>query len=221
MCGRYALYGPVSRLRERFGAEPGDWIDRYNIAPTQIVPVIRAAKAGGRETIEARWGLLPGWMKEPGKTAQPINAKAETAAEKPMFRSAFRRFRILVPASGFYEWMQGPNCKQPFFIRIRGGEEPMGLGGLLERWEGPEGVVWSFCILTTEPNELLAPIHNRMPVIIAPEDYDAWVDPELMEPGIVGELIGPYPPELMEAYPVGKAVGNPRSQGPELVEPFQ
>jgi putative SOS response-associated peptidase YedK len=97
----------------------------------------------------------------------------------------------------------------------------MGLGGLLERWEGPEGVVWSYCILTTEPNDLLVPIHNRMPVIIAPEDYDAWLDPGLTEPGIVGELIGPYPPELMEAYPVGKAVGNPRSQGPELVEPVQ
>jgi putative SOS response-associated peptidase YedK len=221
MCGRYALYGPVSRHRQHFGVEPDNWIDRYNIAPTQLSPVIRASKEGtAREVIEAQWGLLPSWAKDPAAINHPINARAETVATKPMFRTAFKRFRVLVPASGFYEWKQLAGGKQPYFIRLRG-EEPMGFGGLLERWEGPEGVVWTYCIIVTEPNELVAGIHNRMPVIIRPEDYDAWLDPGLIEPGIVSELMAPYPSDLMEAYPVGRAVGNPRSQGPELVAPMQ
>jgi putative SOS response-associated peptidase YedK len=219
MCGRYALYGPVSRLRERFGVEPDHWIDRYNIAPTQMAPVIRACKDGGREVAEAKWGLLPGWVKDPSKVAHPINARAETVVTKPMFRTAFRRFRVLVPASGFYEWMDVVGGKAPYYIRIRGGEEPMGFGGLLERWDGSDGVVWSYCIIVTEPNELVAAIHNRMPVIIDPEDYDAWLDPGLTDPRIVSELMAPYPAARTEAYPVGKAVGNPRSQGPGLIEP--
>ena len=220
MCGRYALYGPISRHREHFGVEPKDWQDRYNVAPTQLAPVIRSSKEGlGREVLEAQWGLLPGWVKDPDKVAHPINARAETVATKPMFRTAFKRFRVLVPASGFYEWKQIAGDKQPYFIRLRG-EEPIGFAGLLERREGPDGVLWTYCIIVTEPNDLVAEIHNRMPVIVRPEDYDAWLDPGLTDAGIVSELMGPYPADLMEAFRVGRAVGNPRSQGPDLIEPI-
>lgn len=219
MCGRYALFGPVSRHTGHFGLQGElDLEDRYNIAPTQAVPVIRASDDGLREVVLARWGLLPAWVKDPGSIAHPINAKAETAGQKPMFRHAFRKSRVLVPASGFYEWKGRAGSKQPYFIRLKDGE-PMGLGGLLERWTGPDGVQLSCCILTVDANELLASIHERMPVIIRPEDYDAWLDPGLTDIDIVGELIDPYPAEAMEAYPVGRAVGNPESQGPVLVEP--
>lgn len=217
MCGRYALFGPVSVHRRHFRLrDDPDWPDRYNIAPTQHSPVIRAHTDGGREVIAAQWGLLPGWVKDPHKVPHPINARAETVATKPMFRSAFKRSRVLVPASGFYEWKRVAGGKQPYFIRLRSGE-PMGFGALLERWRGADADLWTYCIIVTEPNGLVAPIHDRMPAIIRPDDYDAWLDPGLADPGVVTGLIGPYPAESMEIYPVGRAVGNPRAQGPELV----
>ncbi|CAH1748296.1 Abasic site processing protein [Thauera humireducens] len=218
MCGRYALYGPHSRLREQFGVEPADLEERYNIAPSQDALIVRCGAEGERELITARWGLLPSWVKEPGKLAQPINAKLETAGEKPMFRHAFKRSRVLVPASGFYEWVPVAGYKQPYFIRPVGGEALFGFGGLLEHWEGPEGPVLTFAILTTAANELVRPIHDRMPVIIQPDDYAAWLDPGVTDAHLVCELAGEYPPAGMEAYPVGRAVGNPRAQGPRLVE---
>ncbi|MDO9597025.1 MAG: SOS response-associated peptidase [Azoarcus sp.] len=223
MCGRYALYGPHSRLQREFDFEFEEIdkvkIDLYNIAPSQWAPVIRATPAGRRSLIRARWGLLPSWVKEPGKLTQPINAKVETAAEKPMFRHAFRHSRVLVPISGFYEWQPVAGGKQPFFIRPVNHESHFALGGLLERWDGPDGVVLTFAVLTTEANELIRPIHDRMPVIIRPENYDAWLDPELVDAAAVRSLASPYPADLMEKYPVGRAVGNPRAQGPELIEP--
>ena len=223
MCGRYALYGPQSRLREQFdfGFEeideaPRD-LDRYNIAPTQTVLLLRTREDGVRELIHARWGLLPSWVKEPGRLAQPINAKIETAAEKPMFRHAFKKSRVLVPASGFYEWKSEGDHKQPFFIHPV--DMPFfGFGGLLEHWDGPDGPVRSFAILTTAANTRMAPIHDRMPVILAPEDYAVWLDPGLTDAARVHALAGPYAADRMEADPVGRAVGNPRSQGAGLIE---
>ncbi|AMO36392.1 SOS response-associated peptidase [Thauera humireducens] len=221
MCGRYALYGPQSRLRGQFGVEPADLEERFNIAPSQDAPIVRCGADGARELIAARWGLLPSWVKEPGKLAQPINAKVETAGEKPMFRHAFKRSRALVPASGFYEWVPVAGYKQPYFIRPSGGEALFGFGGLLEHWEGPEGFVLTFAILTTAANDLMRPIHDRMPVIIRPKDYAAWLDPEITDANLVRELANEYPSADMEVYPVGRAVGNPRAQGPELVRPVQ
>ena len=218
MCGRYALYGPQSRLREQFGVEPADLDERYNIAPSQDAPIVRCGADGERELISARWGLLPSWVKEPGKLAQPINAKLETAGEKPMFRHAFKRSRALVPASGFYEWVPVAGYKQPYFIRPVGGEALFGFGGLLEHWEGPEGPVLTFAILTTAANDLMRPIHDRMPVIVRPADYAAWLDPGVTDAQVVRELAGDYPSAGMEAYLVGRAVGNPRAQGARLVE---
>ncbi|TXH81330.1 SOS response-associated peptidase [Thauera aminoaromatica] len=219
MCGRYALYGPQSRLREQFGVEPADLEERYNISPSQDAPIVRCGADGERELIPARWGLLPSWVKEPGKHAQPINAKVETAGQKPMFRHAFKRSRVLVPASGFYEWVTVAGYKQPYFIRPVGGEALFGFGGLLEHWEGPTGSVLTFAVLTTAANELMRPIHDRMPLIIRPEDYAAWLDPGVTEAKIVLERVGDYPSAEIEAYPVGRAVGNPRAQGSGLVRP--
>jgi len=218
MCGRYALYGPQSRLREQFGVEPADLEERYNIAPSQDAPIVRCGADGERELIPARWGLLPSWVKEPGKLAQPINAKVETAGQKPMCRHAFKRSRVLVPASGFYEWVPVAGYKQPYFIRPVGGEALFGFGGLLEHWEGPTGSVLTFAVLTTAANELMRPIHDRMPLIIRPEDYAAWLDPGVTDAKIVLERVGDYPSTEMETYPVGRAVGNPRTRGASLVE---
>lgn len=218
MCGRYALYGPQSRLREQFGVEPADFEERYNIAPSQDAPIVHCSADGAHELISARWGLLPSWVKEPGKLAQPINAKVETAGEKPMFRHSFKGSRVLVPASGFYEWVPVAGYKQPYFIRPVGGDALFGFGGLLEHWNGPEGLVLTFAILTTAANELMRPIHDRMPVIIEPEDYEAWLNPEVTDVHRVQALADKHPAGRMEAYPVGRAVGNPRAQGLGLVE---
>lgn len=221
MCGRYALYGPHSRLREQFSVEPDDLVDRYNIAPSQAALVVRCGADARRELVTARWGLLPSWVKEPGKLAQPINAKVETADEKPMFRHAFKRSRVLVPASGFYEWVPVTGYKQPYFIRPAGGEALFGFGGLLEHWDGPEGGVQTFAILTTAANEVMRSIHDRMPVMVQPEDYATWLDPGVTDAHLVRELVGEYPAARLDAYPVGRAVGNPRAEGPGLVEPLE
>lgn len=219
MCGRYALYGPHSRLREQFGVDLVELRERFNIAPTQEAPVVRARAGGEPELIDARWGLLPSWVKEPGKLAQPINAKIETAGEKPMFRHAFKRSRVLVPASGFYEWVPVAGYKRPYFIRPAGGESLFGFGGLLEHWDSPEGKVLTFAILTTAANDLMRPILERMPVIIQPEDYAQWLDPGLIDSKLLRAFAGEYPGDGMEAYPVSRAVGNPRAQGVALVAP--
>lgn len=235
MCGRYALYGPITRASKQFDVDlrydefefiPSDapslfgWADRYNVAPTQFAPVIRVL-GSHREILAARWGLLPRWIKEPGKLSHPINAKIETAAEKPMFRDAFRRSRVLVPACGFYEWQPVTGGKQPYFIRPAGGEALFGFGGLLEHWDGPEGGVQTFAILTTAANEVMRSIHDRMPVIVQPEDYATWLDPSVTDALLVRALVGEYPAARMDAYPVGRAVGNPRAEGPGLVEPLE
>ncbi|WP_018990990.1 SOS response-associated peptidase [Aromatoleum toluclasticum] len=225
MCGRYALYGPTSRIAMQFDVEvddfdqmPHDLWNPFNIAPTQTPPVVRARPDGTRELVLARWGLLPSWVKEPAAVVHPINAKLETAAAKPMFRHAFKHSRVLVPASGFYEWQAVAGHKQPYFVRPAA-LQCFGFAGLLERWRGPEGDLLTFAILTTAANESVRPIHDRMPVIIQPADYAAWLDPQLVDADLVCELAGEFPPALMEAYPVGRAVGNPRAEGPELIEP--
>lgn len=227
MCGRYALYGPHSRFAEQFGLPPdfgekprdlpNPFVDRYNIAPSQLAPVV-AAGSEGVEVVFAKWGLVPGWAA--GKDyAAPINAKIETAAEKPMFRHAWKRGRVIVPASGFYEWQPTAGGKQPHFIKPLG-VEYFGFAGLLEHADGPDGPEASFAILTTAANDLMQPIHGRMPVILSPQAYSAWLDPGVTGSELLREIAGQYPSELMTAYKVGRAVGNPKSQGPVLVQPI-
>jgi putative SOS response-associated peptidase YedK len=217
MCGRYAMYGPTSRYREHFGAEDEfEFRPRYNIAPSLSLPVVAATADGHRAFIGARWGLMPSWVTDPGQFARPINAKAETAAAKPMFRHAFSKSRILVPADAFYEWQAGAAGKQPYLIRMKDAS-PFGMAGLLEHWQGPEGDVRTFAILTTSPNALMAGIHTRMPAIIAPEQYETWLNPQLTDVGQLLALLGPYPEQLMAAYPVTRRVNSPANDDADLI----
>lgn len=221
MCGRYALHTSAAKLLEHFQALiEFELVPRFNAAPSQMLPVVRQDPGGERWLIPARWGLIPSWVQDPAELAQPINAKSETVAIKPMFRHAFRKSRVLVPADAFYEWKALASGKQPFLIRLRD-QSPMGFAGLLEHWNGPEGELQTFTILTTEPNSLMAQIHNRMPAIISPAHYQTWLDPAVADVSALQALLRPYPERLMEVYPVSKAVNAPSHDGPELLEPVE
>lgn len=220
MCGRYALYGPSSRYREYFvTTNEIDFAPRFNVAPSQLLPVVRQDHEGKRTFLSARWGLIPSWVKDPAEIQHPINAKSETAALKPMFRHAYRTSRVLVPADAFYEWKPEAAKKKPYLIHMRDGV-PFGMAGLLEHWLGPSGEVRTFTILTTDANPLMAEIHSRMPVIIRPDDYRRWLDPSLSDVSEIQAMVGPYPERFMEAYPVSPKVGNPANDSPDLIEPI-
>ena len=220
MCGRFALYGSPAKLKEHFATTNElELKPRFNIAPSQTVPVVQIDETGNRVFTFARWGLIPSWVKDPEELQHPINAKAETAAIKPMFRHAYRKSRVLVPADAFYEWVS-KDGKQPYLIRLRDGE-PMGMGGLLEHWQGPEWDVTTFTILTTNANSLMAKIHDRMPVIIKPEDYTTWLDTNFTDVIKIQAMVLPYPERLMEAYAVSRKVNSPKNDSPDLIEEVQ
>jgi putative SOS response-associated peptidase YedK len=223
VCGRFTLFDTASSLAEAFGvADVPSLAPRYNIAPSQAVAAVRTPPSGGaREIVLLRWGLIPSWAKDPSLGDRMINARAETAGGKPAFRSAIRRRRCLVPASGFYEWKRTNGRKQPYYIRRPDGK-PFAFAGLWESWEGPgQAAVESCTILTTSANELLLPIHDRMPVIVSPEDYDLWLSPDIQDPGELSRLFRPAPPEGMTVFPVGTAVNNPKTDSPELIKPLR
>jgi len=221
MCGRYSITTPVEAMRGLFGfAGPGlNLQPRYNAAPTQVLPVVRRVADGDdRELVLLRWGLVPSWAKDIKIAARLINARAETVAEKPSYRTAFRRRRCLVPADGFYEWKKaGGGNKQPFRIRLPDGG-PFAFAGLWERWQ-PEGgeAVESFTIVTTEAALGIRDIHARMPVILPPADYRPWLDPAATPDGL-GALLRPYEAAL-EADPVSTAVNSVRNDTPDCLEP--
>lgn len=188
----------------------------FNIAPTNHVPAVRAADAG-RLAVSLRWGFVPSWSKD-GKLA-PVNAMSETAADKPMFRSAFRKRRCLIPASGFYEWKAtGAKKKKPFAVRLVD-DKPFAFAGLFETWAEPDGDVESCCILTTAPNDLVGAIHNRMPVILDPRHYDQWLDPKEQDAAAISLLLRPFPAEKMRAYPVSTWVSDVRHKDARCLEP--
>jgi putative SOS response-associated peptidase YedK len=188
---------------------------RYNIAPTQDVLAIRLNEAGQREAVDLKWGLIPRWAKEDNFSFSTINARAETVASKPAFRDAFKHRRCLIAADGWYEWQEiGPKQKQPYRFTFNP-EAPLAFAGLWERWERPEKVIESCTIIVTEGNELTKRIHDRMPVILDPENFDAWLD------GSAGvELLKPYPAARLTYYPVSTAVGNVKNTGADLIEPI-
>jgi putative SOS response-associated peptidase YedK len=220
MCGRYAIYGPQSRHREHFSTQEAfELTPRFNVVPSDVLPVVRANTDGTRDFVFARWGLIPSCLTDPAELNKPINAKAETAAIEPLFRHAFRKRRILVPADCFYEWKVVAGGKAPYLIRMRDAS-PFGMAGLLEHWQGPEGHIGSFAILTTGSNPLMTEIHNRMPVIIRPEHYVAWLDPGLTDVETLQGMVTPYPERFMEAYRVSRKVNNPANDGPDLIEPL-
>jgi len=218
MCGRYALVvvGDGS-LQRRFSLE--ELLDtpasRYNVAPTQTLPVIVRQSPNHMEMM--RWGLIPSWAKDANIGSRMINARAETVAEKPAYRGPLRSQRCLVPASGFYEWKRDGTSKQPYFIHVK--DEPLvAFAGLYDRWRDPNGqTVHSYTIITTTANAVAAPVHDRMPVILQREDEETWLDPDVTEPGHLLSLLRPYPSHEMEAYPVSSAVNSPRNDTPNLL----
>lgn len=221
MCGRFALFASGEQISQQFNVTvPQEHVGRYNIAPTQPVAAVRLHPISGeRELTFFRWGLVPSWAKDLSWGSKLINARSETAVNKPSFRAAFKRRRCLIPASGFYEWQRLPNRKQPVYIHAAD-DSPFGLAGLWETWHAPDGSMIDSCtILTTSPNELMAPIHNRMPVIIEPEDYGMWLDPG-PRPTDSLHLFRSYPAEKMQAYPVSTLVNNPRNDVADCVLRF-
>jgi putative SOS response-associated peptidase YedK len=220
MCGRYTLQTPSPALADLFQLPLfPDQPPRYNIAPTQPVAIVRRASSGdGREAALLRWGLIPGWANDPTIGNRLINARAETVAEKPSFRSAFAQRRCLVPADGFYEWQTQKGKKQPFYFRLRSGG-PFAFAGLWERWAGEEEIIESCSLLTTEANELVRPVHERMPVVLAVVEHERWLDPQPQPPGSLQALLRPYPAAEMVADPVGFRVNNPRNDDPTCVTP--
>jgi putative SOS response-associated peptidase YedK len=222
MCGRYLQLSSGEAMARWFGFEGGPaWPERYNIAPSQNVPVVRLAEDGGkRECVLMRWGLVPSWAREASFNASTINARAETLAVKPAFREAFRRRRCLVPADGFYEWKAtGQKHKQPYVIQPVDGK-PLAFAGLWDRWRGPQGdTLESMTIVTTEANELLRPLHERMPVILSPEHYAVWLDPHFQKTDVLKRLLGPCPDGWLSLTAVTPYVSNARHEGPRCLEP--
>jgi putative SOS response-associated peptidase YedK len=222
MCGRFTLITPAEQIAEQFELpEVPSLSPRYNIAPTQPVAAVRQTPGNGnRELAMLHWGLVPFWAKDPGIGARMINARSETAAEKPAFRAAFRRRRCLVLADGFYEWQRLQRGKQPFFIRRRD-KGPFAIAGLWEHWKGSDGAVIESCtLLTTEPNDLIRSLHNRMPVILPPEHYELWLDTSVRDAELLQPLLRPYPSEGMSAYPISTWVNKPANEGPRCIEPL-
>ncbi|MEP7330341.1 MAG: SOS response-associated peptidase [Betaproteobacteria bacterium] len=217
MCGRYELHTHPAAIALAFGIGSLPSLGaRYNIAPMQDVPVVRRSQAGPRELVNMRWGLVPRWAKDPSIGSKMINARSETIAEKPSFRTAFRRHRCLLPADGFYEWkLNASGGKQPIHIGMKDGGM-FAFAGLAERWLSPEGEVLDTCtIVTTQANALLSPLHDRMPVIVAANDYERWLDVTTTE---VSDLFAPYPATAMMWYPVSTRVNSVRNDDAALVE---
>lgn len=220
MCCRFFLFADEKELKARFGATGGAIVKpSYNIAPSQPALVVRETSEAGRELAWMQWGLVPFWANDPAIGNKLINARSETATEKPAFRGALKYRRCLLPANGYYEWASTEDKKQPFRIGLRSGE-PLAIACLWETWERGEGYLETFAILTTGPNEVVAPLHSRMPVIIDPLDFGRWLDPALRKPLDLKDLCKPYAAELMEALPVSTRVNNPRNDGPSLIEPI-
>lgn len=221
MCGRYTLHGPHSRFRDHFDVEAWpDFADRYNIAPSAWAPVVRRSPEGSRVADLLRWGLVPHWAKLETLGARLTNARSESIADKPSFRTAYRRRRCLVPASGFYEWqtVAGQTWKQPYYITLKGGG-PMAMGGLWESWTNSDGeILRTFCVITTGANAAMAPIHDRMPVLLRPADWAAWLDART-DVAQLAPLLAPPPSDAIRAWPVSRKVSRASEEGPELIQP--
>jgi putative SOS response-associated peptidase YedK len=222
MCGRYALWDGKRELDWLFDIKVSEELKpRYNIAPSQEIPIVREESPAKRELAFVRWGLVPSWAEDPDKLRLSLfNARAEGVATKPSFRSAFKSRRCLIPASGFYEWQKKAGGKQPFLTQARDGH-PLALAGLWERWQRGDRQIESCTIITTRADSLLEPIHDRMPVIIPREHFSAWLDPGVQDADLLEEFLVPAPSDRLELQPVSTSVNNVRNQGPELVEPLR
>lgn len=224
MCGRFTLRTPLKQVADAFDLEPTlladgvEWPARYNIAPTQDVAVVRQGSGEGRKLSWLRWGLIPSWADDPAIGNRMINARGESLATKPAYRDAFRRRRCLVVADGFYEWKQQARPKQPYHIRLAD-EQPFAFAGLWDHWERGELSIDSCTIVTTDANELLRPLHQRMPVIVDPADYATWLDPQCQEPETLEALLTSYAADRMTMSPVSTVVNSARSDSPQCLAP--
>lgn len=214
MCGRFTLGRDPRILEQHFEAPIPEIGPRFNIAPMQAILTIRRGESG-REAAFAKWGLVPSWARDTQIAASCLNARGDTVASKPAFRSAFRRKRCLIPADGFYEWMTTKQGKQPFRFHLPH-DEPFAFAGLWEEWDRGEGPLQTACLITTEPNEVVAPVHNRMPVILSPADYDEWLDPDSDPRGLL-ELLVPFEEGELIATPASKRVNSVRNEGADLL----
>lgn len=221
MCGRFALGAPPFSIIEFFNIDKLiDFEPSYNIAPTQSIPAIIHDKDSNQRTMKMlHWGLIPFWSKDNSISSRLINARSETVAEKPSFRNAFKHKRCLIPTTGFYEWEKKSKLKQPYYIKVRD-EQLFAFAGLWEHWENDvKGEIESCTILTTEANNLINPIHDRMPVILNPNDYDMWLDTDITEKETLEPLLKPYLSENMTMYPISRDVNNPLKDNPRIIEP--
>lgn len=221
MCGRFALSITPAQFVQLFGCAAPELPARFNITPDSPILIVRTGADGRREAALARWGLLPPWSSDAADPARQINARIETAAEKPMFRTTLRRGRCLIPADGFYEWQKrGSGPSQPFFVRLRDGGV-MAFAGLWRRSRLADGSELDSCaILTMAAWPAIRGIHHRMPVIVPPERFDVWLDPGVGDPAMLRALLTPPMEMEIEAVPISRRVNNPRNEGPELIEPM-
>ncbi len=223
MCGRFSLHTPIAELQLAFKGFtfPADVEAHYNIAPS--FSTLHITNGNDRRVSEARWGLVPFWAKDPKIGNRMINARSETLTSKPAFREAFRSKRCLILADGFYEWKRSPDgkTKTPMYITLRSGR-PFAFAGLWDTWKQPENDWLTTCtIITTEPNELMSDIHNRMPVILPQNAYDLWLDSDMAETAILNELLGSYPANRMQAHPVSDVVNTPQNDVADCIEPVE
>jgi putative SOS response-associated peptidase YedK len=222
MCGRYRLSRRKQVIEEHFDRVSGeeDWTPRYNIAPTQPVPVIRQnPKEPRRELSLVRWGLIPSWAKDSSAAARMINARSETAAAKPAFRDALKFRRCPVPADGFYEWQRIGKSKQPYCFEVEDGQL-FAFAGIWDRWKDAGGNAVETCsILTTTPNAVTSPIHDRMPVILDPDTYDLWLDPGMRDVNVASELLKPYDARPMRCYPISPRINHTVNDDEECARP--
>lgn len=214
MCGRFALTHSAEALAEAFALKKvPDFAPRYNIAPSQPVAVVVLTDGTAQELKWMRWGLIPSWAKDPAIGFKLINARAETLSEKPSFRTAFKRRRCLVPADGFYEWqaIEGSKRKQPYFICMKD-RQLFAFAGLWEEWQGEGDILQTCTIVTTAANELMKPIHRRMPAVIEPANCARWLDPDA-SPQSLQSLLVPFSRDALTAYPVSTLVNSPKNDG--------
>jgi len=221
MCGRYTLTADANTIQLTFNldAVSNNLQPRYNIAPSQPVPII--TNQNPSELTFVKWGLVPSWAKDASIGYKMINARSETASEKPSFRSAFKRRRCLIPVDGFFEWSKQGKKKVPMYIHLED-NELFAFAGLWETWQSPDGSELQTCtILTTEPNDLIKPLHHRMAVILDKSDYDLWLTPDDVPADVLQPLMKPFPQDRMRVYEVSTLVNSPKNDDPSIIEPFE
>lgn len=221
MCGRFIRTTPIERYSALFSASGSVELKAsYNIAPSSQILLARNNAKGGRELVALKWGLVPSWSKEPKTEYSTINARAETIEEKPTFRNAFRSRRCLIASDGFIEWQKkSDGTKQPYFIGLAD-QKPFAFAGIWERWEREGQILESCAIIVTQANDLMKPIHDRMPVILSPEFYDAWMNPKETPSSNLKSLLLPYPSDRMKAYPISTVINSPLNDNSDLILPL-